>query len=232
MRMRRKKHLDERMDNCAHLFTNMILEDRSFAAASGEAALVLPEIFGNNHPVRLEIGCGKGGFICAMAARHPEVNFLAVEKYGNVLVSACEAVMSLGLKNVHFLWGDAEYLPRFIPVHSVERLYLNFSTPYPKKSYAIHRLTHRHFLAMYRGLLTANATVEQKTDDRGLFQFSLEEFSQSGYVLQRVCLDLHAEDYPDNIVTEYEQRFVDQGLPIYRLEAAVNGQGGVSNAVL
>lgn len=221
MRMRRKKHLDERMDNCAHLITNMVLEDKNFATESDEASLSLPNLFGNEHPVELEIGCGKGGFICAMAARHPEKNFLAVEKYGNVLVSACEAAMEQGLDNIRFLWGDAEYLPRFIPAHSIARLYLNFSTPYPKKRYATHRLTHRHFLHMYRSLLAADAGVEQKTDDRGLFQFSLEEFSQAGYTLQRVSLDLHAEDYPDNIVTEYEQRFISQGLPIYRLEATV-----------
>lgn len=221
MRMRRKKHLDDRMDSCAHLFTNMVLEDKNFAATATDTLLSLSALFGNDNPVALEIGCGKGGFICKMAARHPEMNFLAVEKYGNVLVSACEAVMAQGLTNIRFLWGDAEYLPRFIPAHSITRLFLNFSTPYPKKRYATHRLTHRHFLDMYRGLLTEDAAVEQKTDDRGLFQFSLEELSQSGYVLRRVSLDLHAEDYPDNIVTEYEQRFVSQGLPIYRLEATV-----------
>lgn len=218
MRMRRKKHLDDRMEHCADHVINMVIEERHFAA--DEASLLdLSALFGNNHPVELEIGCGKGGFICEMAARHPDINFLAVEKYGNVLVTACEAALARGLDNLRFLWGDAEYLSRFIPPHSLSRLYLNFSTPFPKKRYAIHRLTHRHFLALYRKLLTPDAAVEQKTDDAGLFAFSLEEFSQAGYTLQRVSLNLHADDCPDNIVTEYEQRFMEQGLPIYRLEA-------------
>lgn len=100
-------------------------------------------------------------------------------------------------------------------------MYLNFSTPYPKKQQATHRLTHGHFLQLYRGLLQPGAAIEQKTDDRGLCQFSLEQYSAAGYTLRHVSLDLHAEQakYPDNIVTEYESRFVAQGLPIYRLEA-------------
>lgn len=219
MRMRRKKNLDSRMELCAERVTNIIVKDRRFDATETETLLDYTALFGNDNPVRLEIGCGKGGFICTIAAQHPELNFIAVEKYSNVLVTAMERARSMGLTNVWFLWGDAEYLPRFLPAHSISTLYLNFSTPFPKKKYATHRLTHGHFLAMYRTLLTADATVVQKTDNRGLFQFSLEEFSKAGYTLQRVSLDLHADDYPDNIVTEYEQKFIDEGLPIYRLEA-------------
>ncbi len=221
MRMRRKKYLDERLAECAALYLNLQVENTRFDAAEAPQLLDLAALFGNDRPVELEIGCGKGGFICELAARHPEVNFLAMEKYSNVLVSACEAARERGLPNVRFLWGDAEYLPRFIPPHSIRRLYLNFSTPFPKKRQITHRLTHGHFLEIYRVLLQPGATVEQKTDDRGLFQFSLEQFSQSGYILQRVSLDLHAEEYPANIVTEYESRFVQQGLPIYRLEAVL-----------
>ena len=219
MRMRRKKHLDDRMDDCAGQVINMKPADLRFGAETAAEVPPLSALFGNDRPVELEIGCGKGGFICAMAARHPERNFVAVEKYGNVLVTACETARVQGLENIRFLWGDAEYLPRYLPAHSISGLYLNFSTPFPKKAYAIHRLTHRHFLAMYRALLTPDARVVQKTDDRRLFQFSLEEFSRSGYVLEQISLDLHADGDPDNIVTEYEQKFVDQGLPIYRLIA-------------
>lgn len=219
MRMRRKKNLDSRMEGCAERVTNIIVKDRRFDATEEETMLDFAAVFGNDNPVHLEIGCGKGGFICTVAAQHPEINFIAVEKYTNVLVTAVERAKAMELDNIWFLWGDAEYLPRFLPPHSIETLYLNFSTPFPKKRSAAHRLTHGHFLAMYRDLLTADAAVVQKTDDRGFFQFSLEQFSQSGYTLRQVSLDLHADDYPDNIVTEYEQKFIDQGLPIYRLEA-------------
>ncbi len=221
MRMRRKKHLDDRMEACDDLMINMLIGNRHFGATEEQHLLDLPALFGRERPVELEIGCGKGGFICELAARRPETDFLAVEKYGNVLVTACEAVRARGLTNVRFLWGDAEYLPRFLPAHSLSRLYLNFSTPYPKKQQATHRLTHGHFLQLYRGLLQPGAAIEQKTDDRGLCQFSLEQYSAAGYTLRHVSLDLHAEQakYPDNIVTEYESRFVAQGLPIYRLEA-------------
>ncbi len=221
MRMRRKKNLDTRMEQVAHRVTNLLVEDRRFDGRAAGVLLDYTAVFGNANPVELEIGCGKGGFIAEIAARHPETNYLAVEKYGNVLVSAVEAVEQRGLENVWFLWGDAEYLPRFLPQHSISRLYLNFSTPYPKKKHITHRLTHRHFLTMYRELLTADATVIQKTDNRLFFQFSLEEFSGAGYTLRQVSLDLHADEYPDNIITEYEQKFIEQGLPIYRLEAAV-----------
>ncbi len=220
MRMRRKKNLDSRMEMCAERVTNILVNDRRFDA-SEDLLLDYAVLFGNANPVHLEIGCGKGGFICEIAARHPDINFLAVEKYGNVLVSAVERAQAMGLDNVWFLWGDAEYLPRFVPAGSIETLYLNFSTPFPKKRSAVHRLTHGHFLRMYRGLLAPGATLVQKTDDRGFFQFSLEQLSQAGYTLQRVSLDLHAEEYPDNIVTEYERRFMEQGLPIYRVEATV-----------
>lgn len=221
MRMRRKKHLDERLADCKNLFTDMQVDSVRFDHTNEAHTLNLAAIFGNDDPVELEIGCGKGGFICQLAAQNPDKHFLAVEKYANVLVTACEAAQEQGLRNVHFLWGDAEYLPRFIPAGCVERLYLNFSTPYPKKRQATHRLTHPHFLEMYKGLLAQGASLVQKTDGREFFQYSLESLSGSGYTLTAVSLDLHADGIEGNIVTEYEQKFIDQGLPIYRVEAKI-----------
>lgn len=221
MRMRRKKHLDERLEQVAEQVIELWVDKVRFDADSPPQYLNLPELFGNGHPVEMEIGCGKGGFICELAARHPEINFLAVELYANVLVSACEKAKKMGLDNVRFLSGNAEYLARFIPPHSIRRLYLNFSTPFPKKRQATHRLTHPHFLEMYKALLTPGASLIQKTDGRGFFQYSLESLSQCGYTLRAVSLDLHADGVEDNIVTEYESRFVAQGLPIYRVEAIV-----------
>ena len=221
MRMRRKKHLEERLDQVSDRIINLRVDTIRFDADEAPKHLNFRELFGNDNPVEMEIGCGKGGFICELAARHPEVNYLAVELYANVLVSACESAEKRGLNNVRFLSGNAEYLDRFIPPHSIRRLYLNFSTPFPKKRQATHRLTHPHFLQMYRRLLTEDATLIQKTDGRVFFQYSLESLSQCGYTLSSVSLDLHADGIEDNIVTEYESRFVAQGLPIYRVEAKV-----------
>jgi len=224
MRMRRKKHLDERLSDCAGRYINLRAEAVRFDAEEQPKYLCFRDLFGNDNPVELEIGCGKGGFICELAARNPDVNFLAVEKYANVLVTACEAAQEQGLDNILFLWCDAEYLPRFIPPYSVRRLYLNFSTPFPKKRQATHRLTHPHFLQMYKGLLTPDASLIQKTDGRVFFQYSLEQLSRIGYTLQSVSLDLHADGIEDNIVTEYERRFMEQGLPIYRVEATIQNE--------
>ena len=142
MRMRRKKHLDERLEQVSEQIIELWVDTVRFDADEAPKYLDLAALFGNDHPVEMEIGCGKGGFICELAARHPETNFLAVELYANVLVSACEKAQQMGLTNIRFLSGNAEYLERFIPPHSLQRLYLNFSTPFPKKRQATHRLTH------------------------------------------------------------------------------------------
>ena len=221
MRMRKKKHLEDRLADVSGLYSNLWVDTVRFDADEAPKYLDYAAIFGNDNPVQLEIGCGKGGFICELAARHPEINFLAVEVYANVLVTACEEAQDRGLTNLHFLWGNAEYLDRFLPPHSIGQLYLNFSTPFPKKRQATHRLTHAHFLEIYRKILAQNAHVIQKTDGRVFFQYSLTQFSQCGYTLEDVSLDLHADGIEDNIVTEYERKFIEQGLPIYRVDAKV-----------
>ena len=221
MRMRKKKHLEDRLADVSGLYSNLWVDTVRFDADEAPKYLDFAAIFGNDNPVQLEIGCGKGGFICELAARHPEINFLAVEVYANVLVTACEEAQDRGLTNLHFLWGNAEYLTRFLPPHSIGQLYLNFSTPFPKKRQATHRLTHAHFLEIYRKILAQNAHVIQKTDGRVFFQYSLTQFSQCGYTLEDVSLDLHADGIEDNIVTEYERKFIEQGLPIYRVDAKV-----------
>ncbi len=222
MRMRRKARLDERLEECRSTGRLLILnvEDRHFQRAVEEKEyLDFPALFGNGNPVVLEIGAGKGQFCCELAQREPEVNILAVEKSSNVIVDAAEKIISLGIKNAVALRCDAEYLEKYIPEHSVSRIYLNFSCPFPKKSYAAHRLTHRKFLEIYKKLLVPGAEIHQKTDNREFFEFSLEEFSQSGFTLKNISLDLHKSGFEGNIETEYERRFSEQGLPIYRLEA-------------
>ena len=221
MRMRKKKNLDIRLEGVKDYILDLPLGDeRDFNKAIEEKSLIdYREIFGNDNPVRMEIGCGRGQFAMEIAKRHPDVNFIAVEKVLNVIVLACEKAKKEGLTNIKFICGSAEYLPKFIPEKSIELLYLNFSCPYPKARYARHRLTHRFFLDIYRSLLKDGAEIHQKTDNMHFFEFSIGEFSQSGWKIKNVSLDLHNSDFEGNIVTEYEKRFSDLGQPIYRLEA-------------
>lgn len=222
MRMRRKAKLEERLAECEATGRLLILNvaDRHFQHAVEEKEYInFEKLFGNSNPVYLEIGAGKGRFCCELATREPGINILAVERSSNVIVDAAEKAVALGLKNVTLLRCDAEYLEKYIPEKSVAGIYLNFSCPFPKKSYAAHRLTHRKFLEIYKKLLAPGAGIFQKTDDREFFEFSIEEFSESGFVLKNVSLDLHKSDFEGNIMTEYEKRFSELGQPIYRLEA-------------
>lgn len=220
MRMRRKKYLDERLERCAPVNLGWLI-DRA-AEQRGETqqrTLDVREIFGNDAPVHLEIGCGKGSFIVQAAERQPNVNFIAVELSRNVIVAAMELAMEKQLPNLRFLMGNAEYLEKFFPPRTVERIYLNFSCPFPKNSYAKHRLTHPRFLEIYKRILLPGGEIYQKTDNMHFFEFSIESFSQCGFTLKNVSLDLHRSGYEGNIVTEYERKFSSQELPIYRLEA-------------
>ena len=220
--MRKKKHLEERLEECSDYIFFMDREDRNFQTAiQNKEYINLQKIFGNSNPVHLEIGCGKGGFACEIAKQNPDINFLAVEKASNVIVKAAEDAKSMELKNLYFMRGGAEYLECYIPEKSIERIYLNFSCPFPKKKYASHRLTHHNFLKIYKSLMSDNAEIWQKTDNTHFFEFSIEEFSQNGFSLKDVTFDLHNSDFEGNIMTEYEKRFSSEGFPIYRLEAYI-----------
>lgn len=220
MRMRKKKHLEKRLEAVNDYLLIAELPDLNFKTAKNNPRyLNFSDIYEKEQPLYLEIGCGKGQFIIEMAKRHQEYNFLAVEKVGNVIVSGAEEAKRLGLKNLYFLQCNAEYLPCFLPPNSVSGIYLNFSCPFPKKAYACHRLTNRIFLKMYREFLKPEGEIHQKTDNQNFFEYSIEEFSASGYRLKNISLDLHKSDFQENITTEYEEKFVSQGLPIYRLEA-------------
>lgn len=222
-RMRRKRHFDERMSACEGLLlargAGGILNMKE-AAESYRALIDFEAVFGNANPVDLEIGCGKGGFVCELARRNPDRNFIALEMVTNVVISAIENAQKAGLPNVRFLNIRAECLPCYIPENSVENIYLNFSTPLPKLGYATQRLTHRNFLALYEKLLKEGGRILQKTDNRAFFDFSLEEYRACGFELQELTFDLHEKGNPEgNIVTEYEGKWVEQGLPIHRVVA-------------
>lgn len=199
--------------------TNGILNMKE-AAENFRALIDFETTFKNGNPVALEIGCGKGGFVMAMAEKYPSVNFLALEKMSNVILTPLEETAKRGLENVRYMNIRAECLPCYIPEKSLDTIYLNFSTPLPKLGYATQRLTHRNFLEVYKKLLKDGGRIIQKTDDKDFFEFSLEEYKACGFTLESVSYDLHENGNPEwNIVTEYEQKWIERGLPIHRVEA-------------
>ncbi len=219
MRMRKKKHLEERLASCDNIIT-LTSDDCNFLTAIEKKEYIdLFSLFGNDNPVVLEIGCGKGKFACELAKRELNINVLALEKCSNVLVIASEAAMSEKIPNLKFLHGGAEYLEKYIKPESVDRIYLNFSCPYPKNRYANHRLTNPKFLKSYSVIMKKNAEIHQKTDNMHFFEYSVEQLTSNGFSLKNVSLDLHNSDFIGNIETEYEHKFASQGMPIYRLEA-------------
>ena len=195
------------------------------AAENFRALVDMEKTFNNSNPVALEIGCGKGGFVLRLAKENPNVNYLALEKMSNVILTPLEETVKEGIENVRFLNIRAECLPCYIPEQSISVIYLNFSTPLPKLGYASQRLTHRNFLEKYKKLLVKGGKIIQKTDNRDFFDFSLDEYRVCGFELKNVDYDLHKNGNPaDNVITEYEQKWVDQGLPIHRVEAVYLGE--------
>ena len=230
MRMRKKRNFEARMEACGDLLlakgANGILNMKE-AAESYRNLIDFKQAFGADRadlPVALEIGCGKGGFVITLAKQTPNVNYLALEKMSNVILTPMEKVKKEGVENIRFLNIRAECLPCYIPEGSLDCIYLNFSTPLPKLGYATQRLTHRNFLETYKKLLKKGGRILQKTDDRDFFEFSLEEYKACGFAVEKVTYDLHEGGNPEwNIVTEYESKWVERGLPIHRVEAVFLG---------
>lgn len=210
MRMRRKKNLEARLEACADI---QLQPEENCAVAE------FNKIFGNGNPVELEIGCGKGRFIAEIAKRMPEVNFVALERQPNVIVAAMEKVKADGLENVRFICTDAQNVGTLFTESSIERIYLNFSCPFPKRRYAKHRLTYRDFLRKYALILKPFGEIHMKTDNKSFFEFTLNEFCHEDFKLKNITFDLHNSGFEGNIETEYEARFSENGFPIYRLEA-------------
>ena len=220
MRMRRKKNLDERLAACKEVMLYMQCQnEHADDPLSEEFFADSRKTFGNDNPLYLEIGCGKGGFAIEFARQNPDINLIAVEKTPNVLVTGMEEQMKLRLPNLRFCMGQAEYLDHLFHDGTIDRIFLNFSCPFPKKRYAMHRLTHARFLAIYHKIMKENAEIHQKTDNMHFFEFSIEQLSNNGFPLKNISLDLHNSGFEGNIMTEYEKRFTDLGQPIYRLEA-------------
>lgn len=207
MRMRRKKNRDSRFENCIDLVATLPLENKG----------KWKEIFGNDNPVHLEIGCGKGGFILELAKRNPDINYVAMEKCMDALILALEKAKNSELKNVIYICDDAEKLPEMFEKDEISRIYLNFSDPWKKARQAKRRLTHRRFLEKYKQILVADGEIHFKTDNRPLFDFSLEEFAETGVNVSELTFDLHNSEYNEgNIMTEYEKTFSQKGFTINR----------------
>ena len=177
------------------------------------------KLFNNNNPLCVEIGMGKGKFLLEMALNNPNLNYIGIEKYSSVILQATKKLENLEVPNIKLMNADATNLLDIFKENSIDLIYLNFSDPWPKKRQAKRRLTHENFLKLYDKLLKKNGEIHFKTDNRGLFEFSLESFNNYGFKLKRVNLDLHHSELDFiNIETEFEEKY-GVNSPIYRLEA-------------
>ena len=210
MRMRKKKNLVPRMERCG----DFLIRDPYDRA--GHWRDQMPEA----RELRLELGCGKGRFTAGTAAAEPDVLFIAVEMVPDAMVVAMERCVGAGLSNVYFVDANADQLPCFFAPGEVDRIYLNFSDPWPSNRHAKRRLTHGNFLKLYRQVLKEGGQIHFKTDNQPLFEFSVEEIPNFGFTLSEVTRNLH-EHGPVGVMTDYEAKFYEQGLPINRLVATM-----------
>lgn len=212
MRLRRKPWVDEAI----HEFDDFVYaKDRELGE---EQKGYWREIFGKEAPLHVELGTGKGDFISQLAERHPEINFIGIEAQQDVLYSAAKKIAEKNLSNVKLLVFDINNIETIFAPGEVDRFYVNFCDPWPKARHAKRRLTHKNFLEKYRKLLQPGGQLFFKTDNRPLFDFSLEQFAEAGLKVEDISYDLHAENRPDNIETEYERKFSAFGEKINRCE--------------
>ena len=211
MRLRNVKNARERLiDN--HYFIENPMDNKG----------LWHKVFGNDNPIHIEIGCGKGQFITTLALQNKDINYVAIEKFDSVLLRVLEKIIDKNYDNLKICVIDAETISEYFSKDEVSRIYLNFSDPWPKRHHAKRRLTHENFLNEYKKILKDDGEIHFKTDNRGLFEFSLESFNKCGWNLSNISLDLHKdlEKYPFNITTEFEDKWSKLG-PIYRLEASI-----------
>lgn len=218
MRMRKKKNGPARLAAVSHLFCE-----------KPDTPITSPEAdFGRGGALWLEVGCGKGGFACGMAKKHPEANIYAMERITDVVMLAAERAereKDERPDNLRFILDGADGLADYFAPASLDRVYLNFSDPWPKKGYAKRRLTYRGFLRVYFSLLREGGELRFKTDNVGLFDFTLEELAAVGLTPHFVTRDLHREPVAaENVMTEYEKNFSEKGFPICSLWVRKEGE--------
>ena len=191
-----------------------ILSNSNYFISNGEEYIgKWSELFGNNNPIYIEIGMGKGKFIIENAIKYPDINFIGIEKYDSV-IAKCLPKIPDGLNNLVILRLDALNIDKVFS-HEISRIYLNFSDPWPKVRHSLRRLSSKVFLAKYDSIFKNNMEICMRTDNRDLFVYSLLSFSEYGYTLRKLSLDLHSEEIDNLITTEYEDKFSDKGMPIY-----------------
>lgn len=215
MRMRPKKNRNIRLERVSPLF----------AKTNENGKVDIISSFANTNPenIFLEIGCGKGAFVTELSRRNPDACILAVERVPDVLMMSMEKVEREGCMNIAFSSENADKIDEILSEKSISRLYLNFSDPWPRKKNAKRRLTSPLFLERYKHILKDGARIYFKTDNIGLFEYSLETFKEIGFTLENICYDLHSSEMNEtNIMTEYEKNFSEQGFKINYLEAFLN----------
>ncbi len=211
-RTRKKKNIPNRMSACSSYWFAVPVANRGHWREACKMA--------SDAPLYLELGCGKGDFAVGMAKRYPDICYVALEKDESVILAAIEKAAAAGVTNLFFLWTDVALLSNFFDEGEVNRIYINFCDPWSRKDKPKRRLTYRDYLKIYIKLLKTDGDIHFKTDDKTLFGFSLKEFSDSNFLLRSETTDLHNSEWnQDNIRTEFEQKFADQGVTICRVEA-------------
>lgn len=193
-------------------------ENNDIVVFQPEDKIDFTSFFPNDNEIHMEVGIGKGRFITTLARLNPHINYVGVEKYDSVLVRALERVELSKPENLLFICVDANNINNIVESNSIDRLYLNFSDPWPKNRHSKRRLTSDTFIDSYKKIMKDISEIHFKTDNRGLFEYSLESFNNYGLLLSNISLDLHNSDFEGNVETEYEEKFKNKG-PIYRLEA-------------
>lgn len=210
MRLRNKKGAHDIISKSTYLIQNYEEYKGKFKS-----------LFENNNSIAIEIGMGKGDFIIQKAIQNPNINFIGIEKYATVLVSAVKKLEQLDIKNLKIINMDANFIDDVFD-KEIDKIYLNFSDPWPKKKHSSRRLTSSLFISKYNKIFKNNRIIEMKTDNRNLFEYSIVSLTNNGYVIEDINLDLHALKPIDNVMTEYEKKFVKLGNTIYKMKAVHN----------
>ena len=211
MRLRKKPHTFEKLEN----FSDFVTVEKIDSSRAGNWR----KLFGNENPLYVELGTGKGDFICKTAEINPAINFVGLEMEAEVVLKAARKIDEKNLHNVKIIVFNINNIEEIFAENEIDRLYINFCDPWPKKKHAKRRLTYITFLQKYKKILKPEGEIHFKTDNRALFDFSIEQFELASFKLREISYDLHANEPPENIRTEYENRFSAEGVTINRLVA-------------